>query len=55
MAQLVEQEKLTTPQLAHYTADYRRSLEKGGAQPRWVAQARESAMTQFERLGFVTK
>ena len=54
MAQLVEQEKQASPQLAHYTADYRRSLEQGAAQPRWVAQAREIAIAQFERLGFPT-
>ena len=54
MAQLVEQEKQSSPQVAHYAAEYRRSLEQGPAQPRWVAQARESAMAQFERLGFPT-
>ena len=54
MAQLVEQEKQSTPQVAHYAAEYRRSLEHGPAQPRWLAQARESAMAQFERLGFPT-
>ena len=54
MAQLVEQEKQSSPQVAHYAAEYRRSLEQGDAQPRWVGQARESAMTQFERLGFPT-
>jgi Fe-S cluster assembly protein SufD len=54
MAQLVEQDKQTSPNVAHYAAEYRRSLEKGPAQPRWVAQARESAIAQFERLGFPT-
>jgi Fe-S cluster assembly protein SufD len=54
MAQLVEQDKQANPQLAHYAADYRRSLEQGTAQPRWVAQARESGIAQFERLGFPT-
>jgi Fe-S cluster assembly protein SufD len=54
MAQLVEQEKQASPQLAHYVAEYRRTLEQGAAQPRWVAQARESAIAQFERLGFPT-
>ena len=54
MAQLVEQEKQSSPTLAHYVAEYRRSLEQGPAQPRWVAQARESAIAQFERLGFPT-
>ena len=54
MAQLVEQEKQTSPHLAHYLAEYRRSLEQGPPQPRWVAQARESAIAQFERLGFPT-
>ena len=54
MAQLVEQEKQSSPALAHYVAEYRRSLEQRPAQPRWVAQARESAIAQFERLGFPT-
>jgi Fe-S cluster assembly protein SufD len=54
MAQLVEQEKQTSPNVAHYAAEYRRSLEQGPAQPRWVGQARDSAMAQFERLGFPT-
>jgi Fe-S cluster assembly protein SufD len=54
MAQLVEQEKQTSPQLAHYVADYRRAVEQSAAQPRWVVQARESAIAQFERLGFPT-
>jgi Fe-S cluster assembly protein SufD len=54
MAQLVEQEKQTSPNVAHYAAEYRRSLEQAPAQPRWVGQARESAMAQFERLGFPT-
>jgi Fe-S cluster assembly protein SufD len=54
MAQLVEQEKHASRQLAHYVAEYRRSLEQGAPQPRWVALARESAIAQFERLGFPT-
>ena len=54
MAQLVEQEKQSSPNVAHYAAEYRRSLEQGPAQPRWVGQARDSAMAQFERLGFPT-
>jgi Fe-S cluster assembly protein SufD len=54
MAQLVEQDKQISPNVAHYAAEYRRSLEQGPAQPRWVGQARESAMAQFERLGFPT-
>jgi Fe-S cluster assembly protein SufD len=54
MAQLVEQEKQVNPQAAHHVAEYRRSLEQGPAQPRWVSQARESAIAQFERLGFPT-
>ena len=54
MAQLVEQEKQSSPQLAHYVAEYQRSLEQSAAQPRWLAQARESAIAQFERLGFPT-
>lgn len=54
MAQLVEQEKQISPRLAHYIAEYRRSIEQGAPQPRWVVQARESAMSQLERLGFPT-
>ncbi len=54
MAQLVEQEKQAGPELAHYVAEYRRAVEHGAAQPRWVVQARESAIAQFERLGFPT-
>jgi Fe-S cluster assembly protein SufD len=54
MAQLVEQEKQISPNVASYSAEYRRSIEQGSAQPRWVAQARDSAMAQFERLGFPT-
>jgi len=54
MAQLVEQEKQISPRLAHYLAEYRHSVEQGTPQPRWVAQARESAIAQFERLGFPT-
>ena len=54
MAQLVEQEKQISPRLAHYLAEYRDSVEQGTPQPRWVAQARESAIAQFERLGFPT-
>jgi Fe-S cluster assembly protein SufD len=54
MAQLVEQERQTSPNVAHYAAEYRRSLEQGPAQPRWVAQARDGAMAQFEHLGFPT-
>ena len=54
MAQLVEQDKSASPQVAQYVAEYRRSVDQGGAQPSWVAQARQSAMTQFERLGFPT-
>ena len=53
MAQLVEQEKSTSPQVAHYLAEYRRAFTET-AQPAWVAQARESAIAQFERLGFPT-
>ena len=54
MAQLVEQEKQASPQLAHYVAEYGRSVEQGRVQPRWVVQTRESAIAQFERLGFPT-
>ena len=54
MAQLVEQEKPASPQLAHYTAEFRHAVAQTSSQPRWVMQARESAMAQFERLGFPT-
>ena len=54
MAQVVEQEKPASPQLAHYTAEYRRAVAQGPSQPRWMTQARESAIAQFERLGFPT-
>jgi len=54
MAQVVEQRQPASPQLAHYGTEYRRAVELGPAQPAWVAQARESAFAQFERLGFPT-
>ena len=54
MAQLVEQEKQASPQIAHYVAEYRRSIDSNAPQPRWLSQARESAIAQFERLGFPT-
>lgn len=54
MSQVVEREKPASPQLAHYTAEYQRAIAQVPAQPRWVAQARESAIAQFERLGFPT-
>ena len=54
MAQLVEREKAVSPQVEHYLAEFRRSLEQGTPQPRWVIQARESAIARFERLGFPT-
>ena len=54
MAQLVEKEKPVSPQLAHYANEYQRSHAQGPSQPRWLTQARESAMAQFERLGFPT-
>jgi Fe-S cluster assembly protein SufD len=54
MAQLVEQEKPASPQLAHYVAEYRRSVAEGPAQPQWLTQARERAIAKFERLGFPT-
>ena len=53
MAQLVEQEKSASPQVAHYVAEYRRSMADV-TQPAWVAQTRASAIAQFERLGFPT-
>ena len=54
MAQVVEREKPTSPQLAHYSTEFQRASAESGTQPRWLQQARESAMTQFERLGFPT-
>ena len=54
MAQLIEQEKSASPQLAHYVAEFRRSIADGPAQPQWLSQARESAIAKFERLGFPT-
>ena len=54
MAQLVEQEKQASPQIAHYVAEYHRSIDHSAPQPRWLTQARESAIAQFERLGFPT-
>ena len=54
MSQVVERPKPVSPQVAHYSAEYRRSVSQAAAQPRWVAQARESAIAQFERLGFPT-
>ena len=37
MSQVVEQEKPASPQVAHYAAEYRRSIAQAPAQPRWVA------------------
>ena len=54
MSQVVEREKPASPQLAHYVAEYQRTVAQAPAQPRWVLQARESAIAQFERLGFPT-
>src|SRR5687768_10902008 len=54
MAQLVEQEKQASPQIAHYVAEYHRSIDQSAPQPRWLTQARESAIAQFERVGFPT-
>jgi Fe-S cluster assembly protein SufD len=54
MTQLAEREKAASRQLAQYTADYQRTVAQTPSQPRWVAQARESAMGHFERLGFPT-
>jgi Fe-S cluster assembly protein SufD len=54
MSQVAEREKRTSPQLAHYTAEYQRTISQGPSQPAWVAQARESAIAQFDRLGFPT-
>ena len=54
MSQVAEREKRSSPQLAHYAAEYQRSVSQGPPQPRWVAQARDSAIGQFDRLGFPT-
>jgi Fe-S cluster assembly protein SufD len=54
MSQVVEREKPASPQLAHYAAEYQRAVAQTPAQPRWVLGARESAIAQFERLGFPT-
>ncbi len=54
MAQVVEQRQSASPQVAHYAAEYRRSLEQDRTQPAWVKNARESAIAAFERLGFPT-
>jgi Fe-S cluster assembly protein SufD len=37
---------------SHYAAEFQRAQTP--TQPRWIAQARESAFAQFERLGFPT-
>jgi Fe-S cluster assembly protein SufD len=54
MSQVVEREKPVSPQVAQYTAEYQRAVALEPSQPRWVAQARESAIARFERLGFPT-
>ncbi len=54
MSQLVEREKPANPQVAHYTAEYQHALAHTPPQPRWLAQMREHALGQFERLGFPT-
>ncbi len=54
MSQVVEQEKPVGTQIAHYAAEFRRVSGQAPSQPRWVSQARDSAMAQFERLGFPT-
>jgi Fe-S cluster assembly protein SufD len=54
MAQVVEREKSASPQLAHYAAEFQRTINQLPSQPRWVLQARETAIAQFERLGFPT-
>jgi Fe-S cluster assembly protein SufD len=54
MSQVVERERPASPQLAHYTAEYQRAVGQTPAQPRWLLQAREHAIAQFERLGFPT-
>src|SRR6186713_2783519 len=54
MSQVVEQEKPAGAQVAHYAAEFQRASAQAPAQPRWLSQARESAMTRFEGLGFPT-
>jgi Fe-S cluster assembly protein SufD len=54
MSQVVERVKPASPQVAHYGAEYRRAVAHTPSQPQWVAEARESAIAQFERLGFPT-
>jgi Fe-S cluster assembly protein SufD len=54
MSQLAEREKPASPQVAHYSTEFRRAVAQTPSQPRWLLQARESAMSQFERLGFPT-
>ncbi|HKY20792.1 MAG TPA: Fe-S cluster assembly protein SufD [Vicinamibacterales bacterium] len=54
MSQLAEHAKPASPQLAHYTAEYQRAIAQGPTQPRWLSQARNAAMAEFERLGFPT-
>src|SRR5688572_17097490 len=54
MSQVVEREKPASPQVAHYAAEFQRAMAQAPSQPKWVAQARESAIAQFERLGFPT-
>jgi Fe-S cluster assembly protein SufD len=54
MSQVVEREKPASPRLAHYAAEYQRAIAQSPAQPRWLIQARETGMAQFERLGFPT-
>src|SRR5689334_708578 len=54
MSQLVEREKAASPQVAHYTAEYQHALALTPAQPRWLAHLRDTALAQFERLGFPT-
>jgi Fe-S cluster assembly protein SufD len=40
--------------MAHYVAEYQREIAQAPSQPRWVTQARESAIARFEQLGFPT-
>jgi Fe-S cluster assembly protein SufD len=54
MTQVAEREKPASPQLAHYSAEYLRARAEAASQPSWVIQARESAIRQFESLGFPT-
>ena len=54
MSQVAEREKTVSPRVAHYVAEFRRGPAQAPPQPRWLVQARESAIERFEHLGFPT-